>query len=306
MAVVAKAWSVAARARRKYERRRRPQAVPWDERRYQWVREHAPGRSFADIGGLFKLVGEIAFVAEEAGATRVTLFDVGDPDLICEGHPEWGWFEDKKAKRSSQVRYVQGNLEDPAVVDDIGVHDVVFFSGVLYHTPNPLLQLLQLRQLTGELLYLSTLTIPEVPGFPNACVFYPYLPDDVRQHFAAGYWWAEDLLGIGPAVDERPMCGYGNCWWGMSRSALQSMLRAARFEVVELLPNEHAPYVTELIARPLPLDPMCPPVDYFRERGLSQAAGASRWAFEGWYDERRAAGQPVSNARPKGDTVSAP
>lgn len=295
MGVIADAWGVAARARRKVQRRTLEET--WEETRFRWVREHAPGKSFADIGGLFKYVGDIAFTAEECGATRVTLFDVGDPDLVCEGHEEWGWFNDKKAKRSSSVRYVQGNLEDPAAVDDIGVHDVVFFSGVLYHTPVPMQQLQQLRVVTGELLYLSTLTIPEIPGFPQACVFYPYLDEAARRPFARGYWWSQDLLGIGPPVDERPMYGYGNCYWGMTPSALRAMLRAARFEVVEELPNEMSPFVTELVARPLPLDPMLPPVDYFRERAVAQAATGTKWTYDGWYDERRAAGLPVTNAR---------
>ncbi len=295
MGIVTSAWSVSARARRKAARR--AIEVPWQESQFRWVREHAPGKSFADIGGLFKLVGDMSFAAEEAGATSVTLFDVGDPDLVCEGHEEWGWFEQKKADRGSSVRYVQGNLEEPCAVEQIGVHDVVYCSGVLYHTPVPMQQLLQLRQITGELLYLSTLTIPEVPGFPQACVYYPYLTEAQRRPFADGYWWADDLLGIGTPVDERPMMGYGNCFWGMTASALRAMLRTARFEVVEEIRGEQWPFVTDLVARPIPVDPMLPPVDYFRERAAARAGGAPRWTFDDWYDQRRAAGLPTTNSR---------
>jgi len=221
------------------------------------------------------------------GATEVTLFDVGDPDLISPGHPEWGWFEQKRDERDSKVRYVQGDLEDPLSPERIGVHDLVFYSGVLYHTPNPMRQLLQLRQITGELLYLSALTIPEIPGFPQACVFYPYLDEDGRRPYAAGYSWAGDLLGIGAPVDERPMFGFGNCYWGMTRSALLAMLRTARFEVVEEKQLAVAPFATELVCRPLPLDPMLPPVSYFRERGEALARGEGRLPFETWYDRGR-------------------
>src|SRR4051812_31025284 len=92
----------------------RAQTPPdWEQGRVDWVRAHAAGRSFADVGGVFKLVGDMAFLAEEAGAISVTEFDVGDSDLICEGHPEWGSFDAKRADRGSKVRYVQGNLEDP-------------------------------------------------------------------------------------------------------------------------------------------------------------------------------------------------
>ena len=279
MALIGRVWSKAARARRRFG-----DSEDWEQGRLDWVRANAPGKSFADIGGMFKYVGDIAFLAEESGATEVTMFDVGDPDIICEGNPEWGWFDKKKADRGSNVRYVQGNLEDPAAVEQIGVHDIVFFSGVLYHTPNPVLQLMQLRAITGELAFISTLTIPEVPGFPQACVFYPYLDEDARRPYANGYWWANDLLAVGPPMDERPMYGYGNCWWGITRSALLAMLRSARFEVVRERKMELRPFVTELVVRPVAAHPMLPPVTYFRERGEALARG-ERPPFEDWYEQ---------------------
>jgi hypothetical protein len=283
---IGRVWSKAIRARQRWRERADP-SPDWEQGRIDWVREHAPGRSFADVGGVFKLVGEMAFLAEEVGATQVTEVDVGDADLICEGHPEWGSFDAKREERGSKVRYVQGDLEDPATPERVGQHDLVFFSGVLYHTPNPVLQLLQLRQITGELLYLSTLAIPEIPGFPQACVFYPYLDERARAPYAAGYSWAGDLLGIGAPVDERPMYGFGNCYWGITRSALLAMLRVARFEVVEERALSVAPYAIEVVCRPLPLDPMLPPVSYFRERGDARERGEPRWSFETWYDEQR-------------------
>jgi hypothetical protein len=284
--IVGRAWSRAARRRHARQVCCEP-LESWEEQRLQWVREHAPGRSFADIGGLFKLVGDIAFLAEEVGASPVTLFDVGDPDLITAEYPEWGWFTKKKEDRGSNVRYVQGDLEDPESPRRIGLHDVVFYSGVLYHTPNPMLQLLHLREITAELLYLSTLTIPEIPGFPQACVYYPYLDEEARRPYASGYHWAGDLLGIGRPIDERPMFGFGNCYWGMTPSALRSMLRTARFEVVEERKLPVA-FATELVCRPLPLDPLLPPVSYFRERAEARERGEERLAFETWYDEARA------------------
>jgi hypothetical protein len=280
---IGRLWSKGARLRGRAQRR--GLADDWEAGRLAWVREHAPGKSFADVGGLFKLVGDMAFLAEEVGATQVTLFDVGDIDLPSEGHLEWGSFQEKRDAKGSRVRYVQGDLEDTATPERVGVHDVVFYSGVLYHTPNPVLQLLQLRQITKELLFLSTLTIPEIPGFPQACVYYPYLDAAARQPYAAGYSWAPDLLGIGTAVDERPMYGYGNCFWGISRSALRAMLRTARFEVVEERAMRQAPWATELVCRPLPQHPLLPPVDYFRLRGEALARGEGRLPFETWYDE---------------------
>lgn len=286
MTLVGRVWSKASRVRQQ-RNERSGSSEEWEASRLQWVREHAPGKSFADIGGVFKLVGDIAFLAEESGATSVTLFDLGDPDLPCEGHLEWGSFAGKREARGSNVRYVQGDLEEQVSPERIGVHDVVFFSGVLYHSPNPVLQLMQLRQITGELAYISTLTIPEIPGFPQACIYYPYLDDEERRPYAAGYSWAGDLLGIGTPVDERPMYGYGNCFWGITPSALRAMLRTARFEVVEERALSTAPWATELVCRPLPLDPMMPPVTYWRERSEAAARGEEKLPFATWYDELR-------------------
>jgi hypothetical protein len=150
---------------------------------------------------------------------------------------------------------------------------------------------MQLRRITRELLYLSTLTIPEIPGFPQACVYYPYLPEVARAPYQGGYSWSGDLLGIGPPIDERPMYGYGNCYWGITRSALVAMLRTARFEVVEERPLPVGAWATELVCRPLPLHPLLPPVSHFRERQEARERGEERLPFEDWYERQEADGR---------------
>jgi hypothetical protein len=270
-------------------RARRSPKLDLEAARLAWVREHAPGRSFVDVGGLFKYMGDIAFLAEEVGATSVTLLDVGDPDLPAASHREWGSFAEKSAARGSAVRYVQGDLEDPLTPERVGAHDIVFYSGVLYHTPNPLLQLMQLRAMTRELAYISTLTIPEIPGFSNACIFYPHLTEAELRGYAAGYHWSGDLLGIGAPFDERPMFGYANCWWGITGTALRSMLTTARFEVVDEHVAAEGPFLTSIVVRPLPLDPLLPPVSYFRQRAEARERGEPPLSFDTWYDDQRAA-----------------
>jgi hypothetical protein len=295
MSVYSRIWSKLARARRP-GRAEVADADGHDERRRGWVREHAPGRSFVDIGGLFALMGDIAFLAEDSGARSVTLFDVGDPDLIAAGHPEWGTLTDKCRERGSKLRYVQGDLEDPEAVKQLGVHDIAFYSGVLYHTPNPFRQLVHLRQATRQLALITTLTIPEIPGFGQACVWYPYLSEKERVPYAAGYPFASDLLAVGPPFDDRPMYGYGNCWWGITRSALIAMLRAARFEVVEGPWPEKNPFMTGVVVQPLPLDPSLPPPTYFRERGEARDRGEARWTgYDTWYADHRGDAQEDSS-----------
>ena len=233
------------------------------EPREALVARHAAGRSFADVGCMWSVDGAIAFAAERAGATRVTGVDVMAPTPA---------FERRRAQGSS-VRFVQGDLHDPVTVEALGVHDVVWCTGVIYHTPHPLDQLMNLRAVTGELLYLGTHTIPEVPGLPQACVFYPYLPERQRRTFARAYWQPETLAGIGVPFDDRPMYGYANFWWGITPSALRAMLRAARFEIVEERRVHAYPWYLEVVARPIAVAPSLPPVDHYRRQASARDAG---------------------------------
>ena len=291
MALTARSWSFLWRLKRRIANVATP---PEDgtESRLRWIAEHAPGRSFVDVGGLFQMEGDIAFAAEKAGAGAVTCFDAGDPDLCG--------FAAKHRDRGSSVRFVQGDLEDPEAVRNVGPHDIVWCTGVIYHSPSPARQLMYLREITRELLYLGTLTIPEVPGFPHACIYYPHLDERVRKQFAAGYRWAHGgsagMIGIGTALDDAPMRGHGNCWWGITRSALRSMLATARFEVVEERRTFASPFLTEVVARPVAADPLLPPISYYRERGEHRERGEPRPPFETYYEEERAAGSTTGRS----------
>ena len=197
------------------------------------VRRHAAGKTFCDVGCMWKVHGRIAFVAEEAGATAVTGVDV------MAASPE---FDAEHARRSSRVRFIRGDLHEPATVAAAGPHEVVWCSGVLYHAPSPLLTLQRLRELTTELLILQTMTLPELPGVQQGVVFYPGVPNP-------GLYarWGEDaarsLRLPGPGEDP-----YAPWWWGISHSALAAMLRAARFEPVERWGDAFAVHV---LARPV-------------------------------------------------------
>jgi hypothetical protein len=265
-------------------RRRIGKSQPEEDwaRRNDFIDTHAPDRSFVDVGGLFQLHGEVAFRAEAAGASQVTLFDAGDE--------EYGGFGERRREANSSIRYVQGDLEEPLSVERIGAHDIVWCTGVIYHTPNPLLQLMHLREVCRELLYLGTHAIPEVPGFPQASVFYPYLPERERAAHARSHWDAEHLLAIGAPFDDRAMHGYGNCWWGITPSALRAMLATARFEVIEEIRPRDYPWLVEVVARPIDKDPVMPPTSYFRERGEARARDQEELPFEEYYSVMRAMG----------------
>lgn len=275
-------WVAANRARR---RLRKPSREAWHRARLQFVDATARGKSFADVGGLYSLHGEIAFRAEDAGARAVSLLDAGDPAY----DPQ---YTAEHQRRGSRVRFVQGDLHDPLTVEALGPHDIVWCTGVIYHTPHPLHQLMHLRSVTRELLYLGTHTIPEVPGLPQACVFYPYLPERQRRPFARPHWRPETLAGVGAPFDDRPMYGYANFWWGITPSALRAMLRAARFEIAEERRVHASPWYVEIVARPVAMHPSLPPADYYRRRAAAREGGGGELPFDDYYEThgRSAAG----------------
>jgi hypothetical protein len=168
--------------------------------REELVARFAPGRSFLDVGAMWQVDGAIAFAARASGATRVTALDIMGPT------PE---FE----ARRGDVRFVQGDLHDPATVAEAGVHDVVWCSGVIYHAPHPLLTLERLRELTGETLLLATETIRRRG---RTAIFAP----DPREHPA-----------LTAPLD--PDNGYSGWWWGLSPGAVVAMAEATGFAVLE-------------------------------------------------------------------------
>jgi Methyltransferase domain len=199
-------------------RRRLARSTPPRE---ELVAAHAAGRSFADIGCIWSVDGAIAFAAEVAGATTVTGLDVMAPTPA---------YEAEHARRRSRVRFVQGDVHDPAALREVGVHDVVWCSGVIYHAPHPLLTLERLRSITGTTLLLATEVVPEIRRHPNACVFAP-------------------RPGLHPAHTEAfdPEKGYGNWFWGITPSALRAMLDATGFAIAQ----EHlTPFHATVVAYP--------------------------------------------------------
>jgi SAM-dependent methyltransferase len=185
-----------------------------------YIRTYARGRSFVDVGCMWGVDGEYAFLAEEAGATRVKGVDVFGPT------PE---FEQKKAGRHSSVEFILGDITSPATLDRIGLVDVVFCAGVLYHHPSPFDVLVALRRICRETLILRSSTIPEIPGLKNAAVFWPMLDERSRQFWSLRPLGVQHQQGISNAF--RPDQGYGNWFWGLTPSCLNSLLDTAGFRV---------------------------------------------------------------------------
>lgn len=234
MELAIRAWLSVA-----YRRWSRKRLDVWDSRR-GLIRRFAPGRTFLDFGGMWSVAGEVGFLAEAAGASRVMLADVMDPTEE---------FETKRRERESAIEYTHAELGTPATTEGLGAFDVVWCTGVLYHTPDPIGQLMHLRQLTREYLVLGSVIAPEVPGLPQACVFYPQLPEPARMPVARALGAPETRVGLGTPFDYSPVGWFANYWWGITPSALRAMLVTASFEVVE--EYRVAPFMMDVVARPV-------------------------------------------------------
>jgi hypothetical protein len=185
-----------------------------------YIAEHAPGRSFVDVGCMWGVNGWYSFLAEEAGAAAVKAVDVFGPT------PE---FEAARAERGSSVMFILGDISQPDTIARVGLCDVVLCAGVLYHHPSPFDLLVALRRICGSRLILRTATIPEVAGLANAAVYWPMLPADQRK-----LWTLRRTAGrqVGLTAEFEPGQGYGNWFWGLTPSCVRSLLRTAGFRVV--------------------------------------------------------------------------
>jgi hypothetical protein len=197
----------------------------------------SPGDSFADIGCMWGVNGDFAFLAEQCGATVIKGVDVFGPT------PE---FDAKKKELNSAVEFILGDAIDNKTIARIGIVDVVLCAGVLYHHPSPFDLLVALRKICKKTLILRTSAIPEVKGLPNAAVFYPMLKPEDRHLWNLKSLGLMKQVGITDAFESDQ--GYGNWFWGLTPSCITSLLETAGFQI------EHhftEPFAQTFICKPV-------------------------------------------------------
>jgi hypothetical protein len=209
----------------------------------RWVQEAVPGKSFAEVGGLWGTANEQVTVAARAGASATVMVDVapndgGEGDL-------WELFRERASSLGvSDTTCVQGSIDDPETAKRVGSVDVVCCNGVLYHCPDPIHTLRQLRAITRKTLILGTVSMPEtvstsagaVSTEPGSALFMPAANESQRAVLGQ---WLRDLgdihvqaVGVthpvrsGWALDD-----YDPWWWLFTRDYVAGLLRVAGFEV---------------------------------------------------------------------------
>jgi hypothetical protein len=157
--------------------------------------------------------GSHSFAAEEVGASSVTLVDLYATDEFHAEHE----------RRASKVRLVLGEASATETVAHIGMSDIVWCLGVLYHHPNPHRLVEALGEMCRQTLVLESMTAPEIPGIPNAGVYLPMLPANRRA------WWDTTRRGasvqLGISVPFDPTLGGGKQLLGIDAILHPSLAR---------------------------------------------------------------------------------
>lgn len=203
-----------------------------------WMDEFAPGRRVVDVGGMWGINGSHSFRAEQASAESVTLVDVTRTEA----------FDREHALRDSSVRFIQGDISSPEVLEAIGDADLVWCWGVLYHHPNPAQLVEHLREICSEILILESFTALEVAGLPQAAVYFPYM--DARHR---GVWDTTKRGGAGVqfaiSTDYDSSVGYSNNFWALSPTGVAGVLRTCGFTVDGFAPSPSGALRHVFIAR---------------------------------------------------------
>jgi 2-polyprenyl-3-methyl-5-hydroxy-6-metoxy-1,4-benzoquinol methylase len=199
------------------------------------IARHAPDRTFVDVGCMWKVHGEYAFHALASGASAATGIDISEATLE---------FLTRNAEKSEAVRFVQIDLNTPSLEERLGRFDVVFCAGVLYHLPNPLASLGQLRRLCRETLILATAGIVE-QSVPQTAVFLPGLGEAARRRL--DFWSPHGSRKVGLDSSFAAERGYGNWFWLPTPSCVRALVEAAGFTVRECHAFRHG---TTVVATP--------------------------------------------------------
>lgn len=209
------------------------------------IGQHVAGLSFADVGGLWGTNNERVTVALAAGAGRAAMID-----LMAEGSPWWAKFDARAQERgfSDYARFPGANIDDPALPQRVGTFDFVNCAGILYHVPNPLLTITQLRQLTNRYLVLASMVVPEtidtevgsMEFSDGRCIYIPAITGETKRIVAAHFArLGLHLMHISPdhphpvPFSTGGKMNYGPWWWLYSPSTLLSMVETAGFRIIE-------------------------------------------------------------------------
>ncbi len=221
--------------------------------RDEFIGRVVPGKSFADVGGLWGTVNEKVSVAHAHGASSLAMVDVASP-----GDERWAAFEQRRQELSlPATECLSGDVA--RVAEETGaLYDIVHCSYVLLHVPSPVEFLVGLRRMTREHLVLTTVVSPErtetevgVLELPKAAALFVPALDAREQKIARSYWRCvvgDTAVGLTVNGALWDPTDFGAWWWLMTPQVVEAMCSAAGFECVEAVPTWDGHARTYLLA----------------------------------------------------------
>ena len=206
-----------------------------------WIREHVPGGSFADVGGLFKTYGEKVTTAHKHGASSVCMVDVQK-----EGGRLWKAFQEYAEKQGvDDCECIVADATRAKFADKVGKHDFAHCSGVIYHVPDPVGLLLNLKAITNKYLVIKSVVIPEVIQgqsdkltLDTGALFVPALGEK-QKRILAEYFRNINIKVHGINGREIPSWlgengkpRTGPWWWLWTPEYLGSLLKTVELEII--------------------------------------------------------------------------
>ncbi|MBO0729442.1 MAG: hypothetical protein J2P57_09300 [Acidimicrobiaceae bacterium] len=203
------------------------------------IREHAAGRTYVDIGGLWGTKGETITVAIESGASHATMADIQPL-----GNRWWKAFEEHcEAKGISGYSEKQVDICAPGAPAELGTYDFVHCAGVMYHVADLFAFIGNLRSVTNEYLMISSAVMPDtmtnakgtlVFG-PDHSYLTPVLSEENRaivvEYLQSNGRRAAGLTHDTPLFDgARPL--NGPWWWLYSGEFMSRVISMHHMEVV--------------------------------------------------------------------------
>lgn len=204
--------------------------------RDEYIARLVKGKSFADVGGLWGTINEKVSIAHQHGAASLTMIDIQ-----AERNELWQQFEARMQELGvPKYECISTDICDPKLEKLLEPFDVVHCSGVLYHHPNPMMILMDLRRITNEYLILTSVITQQVIQNekgkytipPSGVMFVPALNDAERAVLKV-YW---DKIGAAYGLTEKytyTVDDFAPWWWLPTAPALLAMCVAAGFKILD-------------------------------------------------------------------------
>ncbi|MFT5134025.1 MAG: hypothetical protein ACI9SC_002498 [Gammaproteobacteria bacterium] len=208
----------------------------------EWIEKFVQGGSFADIGGLFRTYGEKVTCAHKFGATKLTMVDVQG-----QSNKMWTAFQTHALKHGvDQCESITANATNNQFVKKVGKHDFVHCAGLIYHVPDPIGLLLNLKAITNKYLIIKSVVVPESIRtksgqleLSNGPLFIPTLNEKQRQ-ILVEYFNKIDMKVHGINGKEIPSWlgengkpRTGPWWWLWTPELLGQLLKTVEIEIIE-------------------------------------------------------------------------